>query len=78
MKTEFAEQLTTSSQKIGHDLNKLFTSLLNGHLKIEGQSVVLPKELELEVKAKYKVTPEDTSLTLKISWEKPGVEAEDN
>lgn len=78
MKTEYAEQLITSSQKIGQDLNKMFSSLLNGRLTLEGQSVVLPNELELEVKAKYKVTPTDDSFTLEISWEKPGLEPEDD
>lgn len=74
MKTEYGEELITSSEKIGQDLNKLFTSLLNGHLRIEGQSVVLPSALDLEIKAKYKVTPEDDSFSIKISWDKPGPE----
>lgn len=77
MKTEYSDQLITTSQKIGQDLNRLFTSLLNGSLKIESQSVRLPDKLELEVKTKFKVTPKDDSFTLEISWEKPGYKAEE-
>jgi len=74
MKYEYGELLTTSSSKVGQDLNKLFTNLLNGHLKIEGQSVLLPSELDLEVKVRYKVTPEDDAFSVEISWEKPDPE----
>ena len=74
MKYEYGELISTSTQKVGQDLNKLFTNLLNGHLKLEGQSVLLPIELDLELKVKYKVTPEDDAFSVEISWEKPNPE----
>lgn len=74
MKYEYGELISTSSQKVGQDLNKLFTNLLNGKLKVEGESVLLPGDLELEVKVRYKVTPEDDSFSVEISWEKPNPE----
>jgi hypothetical protein len=74
MKYEYGELISTSSQKVGQDLNKLFTNLLNGKLKIEGESVLLPGDLELEVKVRYKVTPEDDAFSVEISWEKPNPE----
>jgi hypothetical protein len=74
MKYEYGEKVVTTTQKVGQDLNKLFTNLLNGHLQIEGTPVLLPGELELEVRARYKVTPEDDSFSVEISWEKPNPE----
>ncbi|MFL0269957.1 hypothetical protein [Candidatus Clostridium radicumherbarum] len=74
MKHEYGELISTSSQKVGQDLNKLFTNLLNGKLKVEGESVLLPGDLELEVKVRYKVTPEDDAFSVEISWEKPNPE----
>lgn len=74
MKYEYGELISTSPQKIGQDLNKLFTNLLNGHLKLEEQSVLLPSETDLEIKVRYKVTPEDDAFSVEISWEKPNPE----
>ncbi|MFL0247735.1 hypothetical protein [Candidatus Clostridium stratigraminis] len=74
MKYEYGELISTSTQKVGQDLNKLFTNLLNGHLKLEGQPVLLPSELDLELKVRYKITPEDDAFSVEISWEKPNPE----
>lgn len=80
MRYEYSEELITSSQRIGQDLNKIFSNLLNQGLKIEGQPVILPTDVDLEIKAKFKVTPEDDSFSLEISWDKPVAEeiAEDD
>lgn len=70
MKYEYGQELVTSSQKLGQDLNQILGNLLRGSLQIEGQPVLLPVDLDIDLKVKYTVTPEDDGITLKISWKK--------
>lgn len=47
-------------------IQKLFTNTLN----VEGETVVIPTDRELDYKIKYDVDEEGCSFGFKVSWEK--------
>lgn len=51
------------------NLKGVFNDIFAGSLVVEGQTVVLPGEDDLEVKVKYSTDVAGNSLTIKISWE---------
>ena len=60
---------TLGSKKESQDYIKdVFSKLVRNQLVVEGQSVDIPEDKELEYKLKYEEDEFKGALTLKISW----------
>lgn len=58
-------------------LKAVFSQLFSNQLVVEGQTVELPEDRDLETKVKFATDEEGSSLTIKISWENTVEEAAD-
>lgn len=58
-------------------LKAVFSQLFANQLVVEGQTVELPEDLDLETKVKFATDEGGNSLTIKISWENVVEEAAD-
>lgn len=58
-------------------LKAIFDQIFTNQLVVEGQTVELPDDRDLETKVKFAIDEEGSALTIKISWANVIDEADD-
>jgi len=66
---KYQEGFFGSRSDFAEFIKKIIPDLFSKRLVVEGQSVVLPTDRDLEYKIKYDVDDDGGSFTLKVSWE---------
>lgn len=67
---KFQESYVGSKSDFGAFIKKAVPDLFSGGLTVEGQTVEIPKDSDLDYKVKYDNDDESGSFTVKVSWEK--------
>ncbi|MGI6648679.1 MAG: hypothetical protein ACOX5W_06375 [Bacillota bacterium] len=74
----YVEEYVGSRSEFLRFMQEVWKSLNSGGINIEGKTLRLPKDTELEYKIKYDYDDEEYVLALKVSWPNPSwVEPED-
>ena len=71
---KYQEANIGSRAEFGEYIKKAIPDLFAGRLAVEGKTVTLPADLDLDYKVKYDEDDEGGSFTLKVAWENPNVE----
>ncbi len=71
---KYQEANVGSRVEFGEYIKKLIPDLFAGRLAVEGKSVTLPSDLDLDYKVKYDDDETGGSLTIKVAWENPNLE----
>ncbi len=71
---KYQESNIGSRAEFGEYIKKVIPDLFAGRLIVEGKSVTLPADLDLDYKIKYDDDEAGGSLTFKVAWENPNVE----
>lgn len=71
---KYQEANIGSRAEFGEYIKKVVPDLFAGRLIVEGKTVTLPADLDLDYKVKYDDDDAGGSFTLKVSWENPNVE----
>lgn len=66
---KYKEKFIGSKEECFEQLKGVFTSLINGKLEVEGETVMIPDDKELEYKIKYEDDPEmEGGVAIKVAW----------
>lgn len=71
---KYQETYLGSRAEFGDFIKKAVPDLFAGRLAVEGKSVTLPADTDLDYKVKYDEDEQGGSVTIKVSWENPNVE----
>ncbi len=71
---KYQEANIGSRTEFGEYIKKVIPDLFAGRLAVEGKTVTLPADLDLDYKVKYDDDDAGGSFTLKVTWENPNVE----
>lgn len=71
---KYQETYLGSKSEFGDYIKKAVPDLFAGRLAVEGKSVTLPSDTDLDYKVKYDEDEQGGSVTIKVSWENPNVE----
>lgn len=67
---KYQEGLNCSVEEFRNQFNTMIQSLFANALKVEGETVIIPTDRELDFKLKYDINEEDCAFGFKISWAK--------
>jgi amphi-Trp domain-containing protein len=67
---KYQESYLGSKAEFGDFIKKAVPELFAGKLVVEGKTVGLPTEADLDYKVKFDEDEEGGSITFKVSWEK--------
>lgn len=67
---KYQESYLGSKAEFGDFIKKAVPELFAGKLVVEGKTVGLPQEADLDYKVKYDENEDGGSVTLKVTWEK--------
>lgn len=73
---KYQETFLGTKTEFGEYIKKAVPDLFAGRLAIEGKTVTVPADTELDYKVKYDESEEGGSFTIKVSWENPNMELE--
>ncbi len=71
---KYQESYLGTRGEFGEFVKKAIPELFSGRLVVEGKSVSLPSDADLDYKVKYDEDEEGGSVTFKVTWEKTNVE----
>jgi len=71
---KYQESNIGSRAEFGEYIKKMIPDLFASRLAVEGKTVSIPSDLDLDYKVKYDDDDSSGSFTLKVSWENPNVE----
>ena len=71
---KYQETYIGSKTEFGDYIKKAVPELFAGKLSIEGKSVTLPTDTELDYKVKFDEDEQGGSFTIKVTWKDPSVE----
>jgi len=71
---KFQETFVGTKAEFGDYLKKAIPDLFAGKLVVEGKTVTIPADTDLDYKVKYDEDEEGGSVTFKVSWENPSVD----
>lgn len=71
---KYQETYLGSKAEFGDYIKKAVPDLFAGRLAVEGKSVTLPADTDLDYKVKYDEDEQGGSVTIKVSWSNPNVE----
>lgn len=71
---KYQETYLGSKAEFGDYIKKAVPDLFAGRLAIEGKSVTLPADTDLDYKVKYDEDEQGGAVTIKVTWENPNVE----
>lgn len=71
---KYQESFFGSKAEFGEYIKKAIPDLFAGRLAVEGKSVALPADLDLDYKVKFDEAEDGGSVTIKVSWKSPDVE----
>lgn len=71
---KYQETYLGSKTEFGDYIKKAVPDLFAGRLAVEGKSVTLPADTDLDYKVKYDEDEQGGSVTIKVSWENQNVE----
>ncbi|HEX2945054.1 MAG TPA: transcription initiation factor IIE [Clostridia bacterium] len=71
---KYQESNFGSRAEFGEYIKKAIPDLFAGRLAVEGKTVAIPSDLDLDYKIKYDEDDAGGSFTLKVAWENPNVE----
>lgn len=66
----YQENFNESMDEFKRSFNTMIQQLFTNTLKVEGETVVIPTDRELDYKMKYDVDEESCSFGFKVSWDK--------
>ncbi len=66
----YQENFNNSMDEFKLSFNTMIQKLFTNALVVEGETVVIPTDRELDYKLKYDVDEEGCSFTFKVSWDK--------
>lgn len=66
----YQENFNHSMDEFKLSFNNMIQQLFTNKLVVEGETVVIPTDRELDYKLKYDVDEEGCSFAFKISWDK--------
>lgn len=67
---KYQESFLGSRSDFGDYVKKAIPDLFAGRLVVEGKSVTLPKDGDLDYKVKYDEDEQGGSITIKVTWDK--------
>lgn len=67
---KYQEGYIGSKAEFGEFIKRAVPELFAGKLVVEGKTVALPSEADLDYKVKYDEDEEGGSVTFKVTWEK--------
>jgi len=73
---KYQESFVGSKAEFGDYVKKIIPDLFAGRLAVEGKTVTIPGDVELDYKIKYDEDEEGGSVTIKVSWENPNLDLE--
>lgn len=71
---KYQEAYLGSKTEFGEYIKKMVPDLFSGKLSVEGKSVAVPADKDLEYKVKYDEDEDGGSFTVKVAWENANVE----
>ncbi|OGO80260.1 MAG: transcription initiation factor IIE [Clostridiales bacterium GWC2_40_7] len=71
---KYQESYLGTRAEFGEFVKKAVPELFSGRLTVEGKSVSLPADAELDYKVKYDEDEQGGSVTIKVAWEKESLE----
>lgn len=66
----YQESFNQSMDEFRMSFNTMIQKLFTNTLAVEGETVIIPTDRELDYKIKYDVDEQNCSFTIKVSWEK--------
>ena len=66
---KYQQDFFGSRNEFSDYLKKTLTEIFSGNLTVEGQTVVIPSDRDLDYTVKYGVTEDGGSLTIKATWD---------
>ncbi len=73
---KFSESNTGSKAEFADYIKKIVPDLFAGRLAIEGKTVTIPSDTDLDYKVKFDESDEGGSVSIKVSWDNPNLELE--
>lgn len=71
---KYQEAYLGTKAEFGEYVKKTVPELFAGKLTVEGKTVNLPSDAELDYKVKYDEDEQGGSVTIKVTWEKGNLE----
>lgn len=68
MQMNYQEKFIGSKKECYEALKDLFAKLIKGNLEVEGISVEIPDDKDLQYKIKYDANEEEGQVAIKITW----------
>ena len=72
----YQEANVGSKAEFGDYIKKIVPELFAGRLAVEGKTVTIPADVDLDYKIKYDESDEGGSVTIKVSWDNPNMDLE--
>lgn len=66
----YQENFNNQMDEFKRAFNTMIQQLFTNTLRVEGETVIIPTDRELDYKMKYDVDEESCSFTFKVSWDK--------
>ena len=73
---KYQEAFTGSKAEFGDFIKKAIPELFAGRMTVEGKTISIPADVELDYKVKYDEYPEGASVSIKVSWENTNLDFE--
>ena len=74
---KYQSEFTGTKTDFAEFIKKTIPDLFGGRLVVEGKTVSIPNDLDLDYKVKTAEDEAGGSVTIKVSWEIPGAEDEE-
>ena len=71
---KYQESYLGTRAEFGEFVKKAVPDLFSGKLNVEGKTVTLPSDTDLDYKVKYDEDEQGGSITIKVAWEKDSME----
>ncbi|NLH95908.1 MAG: amphi-Trp domain-containing protein [Clostridiaceae bacterium] len=72
----YQEDFTGTKAEFADFIKKVVPELFAGRLTVEGKTISIPSDVELDYKIKYDEDAEGGSVSIKVSWENPNLDLE--
>ncbi len=66
---KYQESSISARGDLGINLKKVVNDLLAGKLVVEGQTVEIPEDQDVDIKVKYSSDEEGGNVTIKVGWD---------
>ncbi len=73
---KYQETFVGSRHEFAEFIKKAVPDLFSGKLTVEGKTVSLPSDGDLDYKVKYDDDEQGGSISIKVGWENPNVDIE--